>query len=52
MWTIKITSEKYIQIGSKIPDERFTFYGWEFEPYYILGLIPCIIYRKKLFNNK
>lgn len=48
---IRLTPEKYIQIGTDTPDHRMVFSGWDFEvKYYFFYLIPVIIYTKKLLK--
>lgn len=47
--TIKINSEKYIQLFQDWPDMQFINFGWEWEVKYYL-YIPVVIYTKKLYK--
>lgn len=45
----KITSEKYIDVGTEFPKSEFVHFGWDWDiKYYFFFFIPVIIYTKKL----
>jgi hypothetical protein len=48
---IKINPEKYCEIFKDWPNHDMVLSGWEFNiKYYLFGLIPVIIYTKKLIK--
>jgi hypothetical protein len=46
MW--KVNAETYVQLFTEFPNDEMILSGWEWNIFYFLGIIPVIIYKKKL----
>lgn len=47
---IRLNPEKYLQLGTDIPEHEMVWSGWKYDVHWFLWSYPYIIYSKDLFR--